>query len=107
MSRPCTVCVRPNATEINATLRLGKSLRVVARLFGLSKSTVQRHAGHLPEPDYVEIDPAVLEEDRASGMICTTNSRGFVRWNPNPERTRSVPAPVAEWDYLRGCPMRG
>ena len=47
----CTVCRHPDLGEITSALLSGASHRQVARAFGLSASSVNRHVanGHLPE----------------------------------------------------------
>lgn len=44
MSKTCSVCPRPDVEGINLALSQGSSHSTVARSFGLSKGTVQRHS---------------------------------------------------------------
>ena len=49
MPRSCTVCAHPERHSIEAALVAGRSLRDIARHFGVSKDAVARHAAeHLP-----------------------------------------------------------
>lgn len=43
----CTVCGNAQVTEVNVLLASGSPIRQVARMFGLARSTVGRHAAHV------------------------------------------------------------
>lgn len=43
----CTVCSNPQVAQIDALLTSGSSVRAVARIHGLARSTVARHRGHI------------------------------------------------------------
>jgi len=43
----CTVCDFPQASDVDALLGSGSSVRSVARLYGLSRTTLGRHKAHL------------------------------------------------------------
>ena len=48
---PCKVCISSDRLEIEQTVRSGSSLRQTAQLYGLSASSIARHAQHgPPEP---------------------------------------------------------
>jgi hypothetical protein len=51
MARPCSICVRADAPELNELLQSGRSARSVAAAFSLSEDALGRHArGHLNRP---------------------------------------------------------
>ncbi len=49
MSRTCSICPRSDVPKINEALGAGESFRSVAIRFCASKSSLARHATHIPE----------------------------------------------------------
>jgi hypothetical protein len=43
----CTICANPQVSEVDALLGTGTSIRGVARMYGLARSTVARHRDHV------------------------------------------------------------
>ena len=43
----CTICENPQVDRVNVLIRTGTSIRQVARLTGLSRATLARHAAHI------------------------------------------------------------
>jgi hypothetical protein len=49
MPQKCTVCVHPEAFAINEAIVDGGSNRSIAKQYGVSDASVQRHKAHIPE----------------------------------------------------------
>jgi len=47
MTRPCSICRRVDAPQVDAALIDGHSFRDLARRFGASKSALHRHQFHI------------------------------------------------------------
>ncbi len=78
MARSCTICAHPDHTAIADALATGRSLRDVAKQFGVSKSTIQRHYQHLLAA------AEALEESSAQGTATLHHSESrlwtFPKW---------------------------
>lgn len=47
--RPCTICAHPNRAEVEAAVRRGAPLRLIARQHGISARSLGRHREKHPE----------------------------------------------------------
>ena len=68
----CTICTNPQVSEVDVLLSSGTPIRQVARVYGLARSTVARHARHVAP---------------------TSGSLGLIRGGDGPSGT---PDPLAE-----------
>ena len=62
MSRSCSICEQYGVADINALLLAGKSVREVARDFGIPRATLGRHAMHLEVGHPANSGPPILED---------------------------------------------
>jgi transposase-like protein len=62
MPLPCSVCRRPDRTAINKAIRHGEAMRAVARRYGVSKSTMTRHAAHVQRSEEGELRETASQE---------------------------------------------
>jgi len=62
MSRSCSICEQCGVTDINAQLEAGKSVREIARTFGVARATLARHAGHVEVGRPPDSGPPILED---------------------------------------------
>ena len=98
MSKPCSVCIRNDRIRIDAAIRDGTSLRVLARETGISKSSLHRHSQHMPSPPFaLELTQDQMEMARLP--FTPIGGRAWVRWR----RGGATPEPRQEelYDPLR------
>jgi transposase-like protein len=62
MSRSCSICEQCGVADINAQLEAGKSVREIARTFGVARATLARHAGHVEVGRPPDSGPPILED---------------------------------------------
>ena len=62
MSRSCSICEQCGVADINAQLEAGKSVREIARTFGVARATLARHAGHVEVGRPTDSGPPILED---------------------------------------------
>ena len=68
MPRSCRVCRHAQVEAIDAAIRDGASCRETARRFGLTKSSVARHAGAHARPAEAAAVPATPTSEQPSTM---------------------------------------
>ena len=67
MARSCSVCDQYGVEAVNAQLADGKSLREVARTFGIPRATLGRHAEHIKAGHPVDSGPPIAEDGPLPG----------------------------------------
>ena len=81
MAAECKACSSARVADLDRALDGGTSVRDVAAAFGLTKSTVQRHAGHRTRP---ETSPRVFEGElveaptRRACLVCRSPARDII-----------------------------
>jgi hypothetical protein len=51
VSKPCSICISPDAAAINESVRNGIAGNLTARQYGISTSALSRHRDHIPNSD--------------------------------------------------------
>jgi hypothetical protein len=78
MGKPCTVCVHPDLSAIDAALEAGHPLRSIAAAHGVSKTALHRHHHHLLAA------VGSLEKSPAQGTVILPRSKSrswtFPKW---------------------------
>jgi hypothetical protein len=78
MGKPCTVCVHPDRSAIDAALEAGHPLRGIAAAHGVSKTALHRHYHHLLA------GAEALEKSSAQGTVTLPRSESrswtFPKW---------------------------
>jgi len=73
MPRRCGVCTHANVAVIDAAIQKGYSFRQIARRFGLSKSSVARHAHAQWRPDEAVVAPSSPTSPAPCAVSAATN----------------------------------
>ena len=82
MGRACTVCTHPEADAINAALEAGQTLRALAAQYGLSDSSLDRHARRNL---FAKADARTEPAHDGHGTLSSTPARA-----ETPEKKRSI-----------------
>ncbi len=79
MGKPCTACVNPDLSAIDAALEAGHPLRGIAAAHGLSKTALHRHHRH-----HLLGAAGALEESPTQGTVMLPRSESrswtFPKW---------------------------